>query len=118
MTDLNNNVTVLNSTFNITCGAQANPLAKYRFYREQESLFVSSAGRNAYVLPTSVGEGINQVNYRCTPFNGYGYGPTRTVTVTVNSKYALNNNNINKSCMCLPYSLITIISYMYSSATV
>lgn len=102
MTDLNNNVTVLNSTVNITCGAQANPLAKYRFYREQGSLFVSSAGRNAYVLPTAVGGGINQVNYRCTPFNDYGDGATRTVTVTLHCKYTLNNNNINKSCMCLP----------------
>jgi len=42
MTDLSGNTVTANTYFNIICSAQANPPAKYRFYREQESLFNTS----------------------------------------------------------------------------
>ena len=84
---LTNQTVVINTTFNITCSAQANPPAKYRFFREQQSLFTTSAGSNLAVYTTSVNDKIKQVTYSCTPFNDYGDGPTETVTVTVHCKY-------------------------------
>ena len=71
----------MNTTFNITCSAQANPPAKYRFYKEQESLFNTTTDDNADTYTMSVGERVNQVSYRCIPFNNYGDGPTATLTL-------------------------------------
>ena len=81
------NPVVVNSTFNLTCTAQANPPAKYIFYRGQEILNISQNDESVAVLETSVGERIDKVNYRCTPSNDYGYGKTDEELVTVNCKY-------------------------------
>ena len=84
---LNNNTVVINTSFNLTCSAQAKPPAKYRFLREQQSLFNTTTGNNTAVYATSVSERIKQVTYNCTPFNDYGDGTTQTITVTVLCKY-------------------------------
>jgi len=91
-TDLNspgltNNTVVINTSFNLTCSAQANPVAKYRFLRQQQSLFSTAVGSSVSVYTTSVTERIKQVTHSCTPFNDYGVGPTQTITVTVLCKY-------------------------------
>ena len=90
-TDLSTNLTELTVTvgtsFNLNCSAQANPPAKYRFYKEQERLFNSTAGGGLAVHTTSVSERIPQVTYTCTPFNDFGDGPTETITVMVHCKY-------------------------------
>lgn len=74
---------VVNVSFSITCSAQANPPAKYRFYKEQGSLFNTTTGSNSGTYTTSVGERVSQVNYSCTPFNEYGDGPKEMITITV-----------------------------------
>ena len=84
---LTNKTVVINTSFNLTCSAQANPPARYRFYREQQSLFSTAVGSSVSVYTTSVTERIKQVTYSCTPFNEYGDGPTQTITVTVLCKY-------------------------------
>jgi len=84
---LNNNTVVINTSFNLTCSSQANPPAKYRFLRQQQSLFTTTADSNLAVYTISVSERIKQVTYSCTPFNDYGDGPTETITVTVLCKY-------------------------------
>ena len=76
------NYVAVNATFNITCSAQANPPAKYRFYKEHESLFNTTTGGDAETYTTSVGERVRQVNYSCTPFNEYGDGPMEIMTIT------------------------------------
>lgn len=81
------NTVVVNNTFSLTCTAQANPPAKYIFYRGQEILNISQNDERVAVLGTSVGERIDNVIYRCTPFNDYGYGETDEELVTVNCKY-------------------------------
>ena len=81
------NIVVVNTTFNFTCSAQANPPAKYRFYKEQEIKFTTTNSGNVAVYTTSVTEGINQVKFSCTPFNDDGDGPTAMVTVIVHCKY-------------------------------
>ena len=68
----------------LTCSAQANPLAEYRFF---DSLSNSTVAGSLAMYTTSVNEKIRQVIYSCTPFNYYGDGPTDTVTVTVHCKY-------------------------------
>jgi len=84
---LTNNTVVINTSFNLTCSAQANPSAKYRFLREQQSLFTTTNGSSLATYTTSVNERMKQVTYSCTPFNEYGDGPTETITVTVLCKY-------------------------------
>ena len=74
----------MDTPFSITCSAQANPPAKYRFYKEEESLFNTTNGSDAGTYTTSVGERVSQVNYSCTPFNEYGDGPKEMITITVN----------------------------------
>ena len=71
----------MNTSFTITCSAQANPPAKYRFYKEEESLFNTTNGRDAGTYTTSARERVSQVNYSCTPFNEYGDGPNVAITV-------------------------------------
>ena len=77
------NCAVVNATINITCSAQANPPAKYRFYKEQESLFNTTTGSDAGTYTTSAGERVRQVNFGCIPFNEYGDGPKEMITITV-----------------------------------
>ena len=84
---LTNNTVVINTSFNLTCSAQAKPPAKYRFLREKQSLFSTAVGSSVSVYTTSVTERTRQVTYSCTPFNDYGDGPTQTITVTVFCKY-------------------------------
>jgi len=100
---LTNKTVVINTSFNLTCNAHANPPAKYRFFRQQQSLFNTTAGNNTAVYTTSVSERIKQVTYSCTPFNDYGDGPTQTITVTVHCKYTF---------LCWGVSIV-IFPYMY-----
>lgn len=86
-TDLSGDSVIINATINITCRAQANPPAKYQFYRNQVSLKNDTTGSDVSVMTTSVSERIKQVNYSCTPFNNFGAGPTEVITVTVLCKY-------------------------------
>lgn len=80
------NSVTLNKTFNISCSAQANPAAKYRFYKNQEVLNGTS-GKDIAVIPTFVRERVLKVNYSCTPFNEFGDGPTKVISVSVLCKY-------------------------------
>ncbi|XP_066024492.1 myoblast growth factor receptor egl-15 isoform X2 [Pocillopora verrucosa] len=79
-TNLTDNSVPVNETFNITCSAQANPPAKYRFYKGNE--YINSADNNA-VIATSVSERVKMVNYSCIPFNFYGNGTKKAIAVTV-----------------------------------
>jgi len=86
-TNLTNSTVVVNENFNLICQALANPRAKYRFYKGQESLFNTTVGKNSDHYTTSVSERINQVDFSCTPFNYIGDGPTHTIPVNVHCKY-------------------------------
>ena len=85
-TNLTNNVVVVNETFSITCSAQANPPAKYRFYKDNE--YISGADNDAVII-TSVNERARMVNYSCIPFNIYGNGRQGALAVTVHCKYLI-----------------------------
>ena len=80
------NIVLLNTPFNLSCSAQANPPASYRFYRGQESLGNISVGNT---FETSVVQRTSQVNYACTPFNLFGDGQTKVIAVEVYCKYSL-----------------------------
>ena len=77
----------VNTNFDITCSAQANPPAKYRFYKDQDNFVNDTTGSHVSVITTSVNERIKQVNYSCTPFNDFGDGPTEELTLKVLCKY-------------------------------
>ena len=85
-TNLTNNVVVVNETFSITCSAQANPPAKYQFYKGNE--YISNADNDAVII-TSVSERARMVNYSCIPINIYGNGRHGAVAVTVHCKYLI-----------------------------
>ena len=85
-TNLTNNVVVVNETFSITCSAQANPPAKYRFYKGDE--YIDGTDNDAVII-TSVSERVRMVNYSCTPFNIYGSGRQGALAVTVYCKYLI-----------------------------
>ena len=85
-TNLTDNTVLVNETFSITCSAQANPPAKYRFYKGNE--YINGADNNA-VITTSVSERVKMVNYSCIPFNFYGNGTTKATAVTVHCKYLI-----------------------------
>ena len=85
-TNLTNNVVVVNETFSITCSAQANPPAKYRFYKDNE--YISGADNDAMII-TSVNERARMVNYSCIPFNIFGNGRQGALAVTVHCKYLI-----------------------------
>ncbi|CAH3176467.1 unnamed protein product, partial [Porites lobata] len=72
------NIVSLNTPFNLSCSTQANPPARYRFYRGQESLRNISVGNT---FETSVVQRTSQVNYACTPFNHFGDGKTKVIAV-------------------------------------
>ena len=85
---LSNDMVVVNTNFTLTCSAQANPPAKYRFYKSQELLTnVTSTDSSFYTHTTSVTDRVKQVNFSCTPFNYYGDGLTKVITVSVKCKY-------------------------------
>lgn len=86
-TNLSGMIVLVNTSFSLICSARANPPAKYRLYRGQESLLNTTVGQNSVTYTTNVIERIRQVNYSCTPFNFYGDGPTQIVFVTVHCKY-------------------------------
>lgn len=87
MTSLPGNSVVVNISFNITCSAQANPPAKYKFYKDQNNFVNDTTGSDVSVITTSVSERRKQVNYSCTPFNYFGDGLTDGLTLTVLCKY-------------------------------
>jgi len=88
--NLTNNAVVVNERFNITCSSEANPPAKYRFYKNQNNLVNDTTGSDVSVITTSVSERREQVNYSCTPFNEFGDGPTDGLTLTVLCKYVIS----------------------------
>lgn len=81
------NTVTLNTTLNITCSAQANPAANYRFYKGQENFINYTTGSDVAVITTQVSERVKQVIYSCIPFNYYGDGPADVITVIVQCKY-------------------------------
>ena len=85
-TNLTNNAVDMSETFSITCSAQANPPAKYRFYKGNE--YVSGADNDAVII-TSVGERARMVNFSCIPFNFYGNGTKGALAVIVHCKYLI-----------------------------
>ena len=80
----------MNESFNITCSSEANPPAKYRFYKNQDNFVNDTTGSNVSVITTSVSKRRKQVNYSCTAFNDFGDGPTNGLTLTVLCKYAIS----------------------------
>ena len=86
LTNLTDNTALVNKTFSVTCSAQANPPAKYRFYKGNE--YINAADNNA-VIATSVSERVKMVNYSCIPFNLYGNGTKKATAVTVHCKYLI-----------------------------
>ena len=85
-TNLTNNVVVVNETFSITCSAQANPPAKYRFYKGNE--YINGADNEAVII-TSVSERARMVIFSCIPLNFYGNGTKGALAVTVHCKYLI-----------------------------
>ena len=85
-TNLTNNTIRVNKTFSISCSAQANPPAKYRFYKGDEYI---NGTDNGAVIITSVTERVKMVNYSCVPFNFYGSGTKNATAVTVHCKYLI-----------------------------
>jgi len=79
-TNLTNNTVAVNEGVMLTCNAQANPPAEYRFY---DSLSNSTVAGSSAMYTTSVNKRTPQVIYSCTPFNYYGDGLTQITTVTV-----------------------------------
>ena len=79
------NIVYLNSPFNLSCSAQANPPASYRFYRGQESLGNMSVGNT---FTTSVVQRTSHASYACLPFNYFGHGQTVVIVVEVYCKYS------------------------------
>ena len=76
----------MNETFSITCSAQANPPAKYRFYKGNQ--YINGAENDA-VIVTSIGKRTRMVNYSCIPSNFYGNGTKGALAVTVHCKYLI-----------------------------
>ena len=85
-TNLTNNTIRVNKTFSISCSAQANPPAKYRFYKGDEYI---NGTDNDSVIITSVTERVKMVNYSCIPFNFYGSGTKNATAVAVHCKYLI-----------------------------
>ena len=87
MTTLQNNATVVNDTFNVTCTAEANPPAEYMIYKDDMSLINITS--HPAVHETSVTERVNQARYKCVPFNSFGPGREKEITITVHCKYVM-----------------------------
>jgi len=96
-TNASDDTVVMGASFTLNCSAQANPPAKYRFYREQESFYNSTVGRTYEVLSTSVKERKSPVIYRCIPFNEYGDGPTQKINVIVHYSPSATGGGLNIS---------------------
>lgn len=105
-TNLSGDSVIINTTIKITCRAQANPPAKYQFYRNQVSLKNDTTGSDVSVITIPVSERIKQVNYSCTPFNDFGAGPMEVITVTVFCKYLykLYSSTVPQPKGCLLWS--------------
>lgn len=86
-TSLSDRSVVVNETFNIRCSSDANPPAKYRFYKNQDNFVNITNGSDVSVITTSVSERRKQVNYSCTPFNDFGDGRTDWLSLEVLCKY-------------------------------
>lgn len=84
---MKNDTVVVNEIIKITCRAEANPPAKYQFYKNLVSLRNDTNGSDVSVITIPVSERIRQVNYSCTPFNDFGTGPTEVKKITVLCKY-------------------------------
>lgn len=84
-----NNIALVNTTFNINCSTEANPPAEFRFYRDGINLRNTTTGNNVAVFTTSVSERRSPVTYSCIAVNEYGDGPTATITVTVYCKFTI-----------------------------
>ncbi|XP_022793286.1 MAM domain-containing glycosylphosphatidylinositol anchor protein 2-like [Stylophora pistillata] len=104
-TNLTANTVVVNTTFSITCSAQGNPPAKYRFYKGNEFLNDSD---NDGVITTSVNERVLMLNYSCIPFNLYANGIKGVIAVTIHYapqvtvspevKTVVEGSNLNLTC--------------------
>ena len=69
------------------CSAEANPAAEYRLYKGEESVAnITTGSRNIGLYATSVCDRVNQVVYKCIPFNSFGDGPAKIINVTVHCK--------------------------------
>jgi len=88
-TSLTDKSVVVSTSFDITCSSQANPPAKYRFYKDQDNFVNGTTGGDISVITTSINKRVKQVNYGCTPFNDFGDGSTKVITVTVLCKYSV-----------------------------
>ena len=77
----------MNKSFNITCSSEANPPAKYLFYKDQDNFVNDTTGSDVSVIMTSLSERKKRANYSCTPFNDFGSGPTEELILTVLCKY-------------------------------
>ena len=88
-TSLTDKSVVVSTSFDITCSSQANPHAKYRFYKDQDNFVNDTTGGDISVITTSINKRVEQVNYGCTPFNDFGDGPTEVITVTALCKYSV-----------------------------
>ncbi|XP_044168126.1 fibroblast growth factor receptor 3-like [Acropora millepora] len=78
------NAASLNEIFYLVCSGEANPGAEYRFYKEDQIVAsITPASQNIGLYPMSVADRVNQVVYKCIPFNSFGDGPTKTINVTV-----------------------------------
>jgi len=78
------NAASLNEIFYLVCSGEANPGAEYRFYKEDQIVAsITPGSQNIGLYPMSVADRVNQVVYKCIPFNSFGDGPTRTINVTV-----------------------------------
>ena len=85
-TNLTDNTVTLNDPFALLCNADAKPPARYRFYREHESLEEESNG----TFVTFASTRTKQVTFRCIPFNSFGDGHSKTISVTVYCKYIMH----------------------------
>ena len=85
-TNLTNNTIRVNKTFSISCSAQANPPAKYRFYKGKE--YINGTDNDAVII-TSFTERVKMVNDSCIRFNFYGSGTKNATAVTVHCKYLI-----------------------------
>ena len=85
-TNLTYNTVTLNDPFALSCNADANPPARYRLFREHESLEEQSNG----TFVTFASTRTKQVTFRCIPFNSFGDGHSKTISVTVYCKYIMH----------------------------
>lgn len=74
----------LNKMFNITCSAEAKPLAKYSFYDGGRIISARNMSGNTYTAV--VKNRIKKVIYGCLPRNEFGNGSFKEVELSVYCK--------------------------------